>query len=45
MSQEITVKKVFNNTAQGKRAVEKPRKRWLDDVEIYLKKMGFRGWR
>jgi hypothetical protein len=24
---------------------EKPRKRWLDDVEDYLKKTGVRGWR
>jgi hypothetical protein len=29
----------------GKRSVEKPRKRWLDDIENYLKKMGVRDWR
>lgn len=28
-----------------KRSIGKPRKRWLDDVENYLKKMGVRGYR
>ena len=36
---------MFKKTPQGKRSVGKPRKRWLGDVENYLKKMGFRGWR
>ena len=39
------MKKVFRNTPEGKRSVEKPRKRCLDDVEDYLKKMGVRKWR
>jgi len=29
----------------GKSAIEKPRKRWLDNVENYLKKICLRGWR
>jgi hypothetical protein len=39
MSEQRTVKKVFKNVAEGKRSVEKPRRRWLDDVENELKKM------
>jgi hypothetical protein len=39
MPEEINGKKVFKNIAEGKRFVGKPRKRWLDDVENYLKKM------
>ena len=35
-----TVKKVFKNSPEGKRSVGKPRKRWLEDVENDLKKMG-----
>jgi hypothetical protein len=45
MSGERTLKKVFKNTTEGKGCVGKPRKRWLDDVENDVKKMGVRGWR
>jgi hypothetical protein len=38
-------KKLFKNTPDGKRSVGKPRKRWLDDVENYLKKIGVMGWK
>jgi hypothetical protein len=34
------VKKVFKNTLNGKVSVGKPRKRWFDDVENDLMKMG-----
>jgi hypothetical protein len=44
MSEERNVK-VFESTPGGKGFLEKPRKRWIDGVENYLKKMGFRGWR
>jgi hypothetical protein len=40
VSEKRTVVKVFNNIPDGKRSVEKPRKRWMNDVENYLKKMG-----
>jgi hypothetical protein len=36
---------VFTNTTREKRSVGKPKKRWSDDVENDLKKMGVRGWR
>jgi hypothetical protein len=40
MSEQGTVKKVFKNTLEGKGSVGKPRKRWLNDTENDLKKMG-----
>ena len=43
MSKERTVKNVFNNTPEGKRSVRKARKRWLDDVENDLERMGVGG--
>lgn len=43
--EEKTVKNVFKNISELKRSVGKPRKRWLDDVENYVKKTGVRGWR
>jgi hypothetical protein len=36
------VKEVFNNIAEGKPSIVKPRKRWLDGVENYLQKTGVR---
>ena len=40
MSEEATVKKAFYNIAEGRRSVGNPRKRWLEDAENDLKKMG-----
>jgi hypothetical protein len=34
---------VLRDISEGKRSVGKPRKRRLDDIENYLKKMGVRG--
>jgi hypothetical protein len=39
-----TLKKVFKNTPERKRSIEKPKKIRLDDVENYLK-MGGLNWR
>jgi hypothetical protein len=44
MPEERTTKKVFKDTPEGKRSVGNPKKRWLDNVENDLKKMGVRGW-
>jgi hypothetical protein len=43
MSEERTVKNVLKNIPQRKRSVGKPRKRWLDDVDNDVKKIGVRG--
>jgi hypothetical protein len=45
MPEERTVKKVSENIPEGETSVGKPRKRWLDNVENYLKKEVIRGWR
>jgi hypothetical protein len=37
------VKKVFKDIPEGKRSFGKARKRWLEDVENDLKKVGVRG--
>ena len=39
------MKKVFKNTPEEEKCVEKPRKRSLDDIDNDLKKMGIRGLR
>jgi len=45
MPEERTIKKVFKYAIEEKRAVLNPRKRWFDDIENDLKKLGVRGWR
>jgi hypothetical protein len=45
LPEERAVKKTFKNIPDGKRSVGKPRKKWVDDAENGLKKMGVRGWR
>jgi hypothetical protein len=42
--EERTVKEAFNNIAERKRSVGKPKNRWLDDAENDLNKMAVRGW-
>jgi hypothetical protein len=39
MPEDRTVREVFKNIPEGKRSIGKPRKRLLDNVENYLKKM------
>jgi hypothetical protein len=45
MQEEETLKKILKNSAEGKRSVEKPRNRWLDEIENDLIKMGVRDLR
>ena len=45
MSEKKSEKKLFKNTPEGRRSVGKQRKRWLDDAENYLKKIGVMGWK
>jgi hypothetical protein len=39
--EEIIITGMFKNVPGGKRSVGNPRKRWLDDVENDLNKMGY----
>jgi hypothetical protein len=43
MPKERSVKKLITNILKEKRSIGKPRKRWLDDIENDLKKMGVTG--
>lgn len=45
MSEDRAVKKVYRGNPGGKRCKGRPRKRWLEDVENDLRKMGVRRWR
>lgn len=45
MPEERTAKKVFKNATERERSVGKPSKRWFDDAENNLKKMGVKAWR
>jgi hypothetical protein len=36
---------VFNAKPKGRRGVERPRLRWLDDVEADIKALGVKRWR
>jgi hypothetical protein len=38
-------KMVFNAKPEGRRAVNRPRLRWLDDVEADIKALGIKRWR
>jgi hypothetical protein len=38
-------KMVFNAKPEGRREVERPRLRWLDDVEADIKSLGVKRWR
>jgi hypothetical protein len=45
MDQRRFVKKVFDSKPEGRRKVDRPRLRWLDDVENYLRVMKIKRWR
>jgi hypothetical protein len=45
MPETRSVKKVFFGKPDGRRRRGRPRKRWLDDLEEDLRKLGVKGWR
>jgi hypothetical protein len=45
MPETRNVKKVFLGKPDGRRRRGRPRKRWLDDLEEDLRKLGVKGWR
>ncbi|PSN46590.1 hypothetical protein C0J52_24400 [Blattella germanica] len=45
MSETRTTKTIFIGKLEGRRRRGRPRKRWIDDVEEDLRKMGVRCWR
>jgi hypothetical protein len=45
MSEEKAMKQVFKNSPEGRISVGKPRKKWLYDIKIDLKKTSVRNWR
>jgi hypothetical protein len=44
MPETRSVKKVFLGKPDGRRRRGRPRKRWLDDLEEDLRKLGVNGW-
>jgi hypothetical protein len=45
MDEKRTPKKVLEWKPIGRRIIGRPRKRWIDDVEKDIQRMGIRGWR
>jgi hypothetical protein len=45
MSEERVVNRLYQNTPEGSRNVERPRLRWMDDVREDLRRMGVTNWR
>ena len=45
MEEGRTALKVFNGKLGGKRKRGRPKKRWIEDVEEDLNKLGTRGWK
>jgi hypothetical protein len=43
VSEDRVIKKLYMSKPEGRRIVDRPKMRWLDDVEEDLRKM--RGWR
>jgi hypothetical protein len=45
MDEKRTPKRVFEWKPKGRRIRGRPRKRWIEDVEEDIQRMGIRGWR
>jgi hypothetical protein len=45
MSEDRVIKKLYMSKPEGRRSVGRPKMRWLDDVEEYLRMMRISGWR
>jgi hypothetical protein len=45
MDQRRVAKKICGSKSEGRRKVGRPRLRWLDDVENYLRVMKVKRWR
>ena len=45
MNETWSVKKIFEGKLEGRRGRERPRCRWIDDVEDDLRKLGVKRWR
>jgi hypothetical protein len=45
MSEDRVIKKLYMSKPEGRRSVGRPKMRWLDDMEEYLRMMRISGWR
>ena len=45
MSEERVVKRLYQNTPEGRRSVGRPRLSWMDNVREDLRRMGVTNWR
>jgi hypothetical protein len=45
LSNQRAVKKVYEGSMAGRRCRDRPRLRWIDDVEEDLRSMGVKRWR
>jgi hypothetical protein len=45
MEEDRMVKRIFEGHPGGRRKTDRPRKRWLDDVEEDLRSMKVKRWR
>ena len=45
IDEKRTPKRMLEWKPIGRRIRGRPRKRWTEDVEVYIQRMGIRGWR